>query len=476
MGGALVIAGADLGGARLREIRLEGDGAETRIAAIGDRVDRAGATVLDASGGAVLPAFTDHHLHLHAMAVADQSVRCGPPQVTELPRLRNAVRGAGSDAAGWVRGIGYAESVAGDLDRHALDRIDDRRPVRIQHRSGALWFLNSRALEVLGAATADHPGLERDSSGVPTGRLWRADAWLRDRLPTPGLPDLGAVGDRLRGLGIVEVTDASPDLGDAAIANIVSAVDEGLITSRVRLLGVPLGRRIDHPRVTVGPYKIVIGDSSLPDLDELIEQIGAARAAHRAVAVHCVSTVAFALLLAAWAVTGVRPGDRIEHAGMVPRGAIPDLAALGVEVVTQPGFLPDRGDDFLEGTEPNEQVDLYRCGSLVRAGVPVALSSDAPYGPLDPWVAVGAAAERRTATGRKVGDPDEALSAVEALRRHRTPSSDPGGAPRFIGVGQRADLVIADRPLREIEAGPGDVRTVATVIAGRVTGTRRPPR
>lgn len=463
---AAVIVGADLGAGSPRQVRIERSGGDARITAIGEQVDHAGAVIVDAAGGAVLPGFTDHHLHLHAMAVAEISVRCGPPQVADLPQLQSAIQGADTDAHGWVRGIGYIETVAGDLDRHRLDEIDHRRPVRIQHRSGALWFLNSVALQALNAETADHPGIERAADGAPTGRLWRADDWLRSRLPAAGPPSLTAVGERLRRLGIVEITDATPGLDEVAIGNIVSAVDDGAIAGRVHLLGVPLGGRIEHPRITVGPYKIVIADSSLPDLDELTDAIRAAHATGRAVAVHCVSAVAYALLLAAWAEAEVRPGDRIEHAGVVPASSIADLARLGVQVVTQPGFLPDRGDDFLDGTDPAEHVDLYRCGSLLRAGVPVALSSDAPYGPLDPWLTIDAAVRRRTASGRRVGDPVEQLTVAQALACHGAPAADPAAPPRRVAVGARADLVIADRPLAAIAEAPARTRTAQAIIAG----------
>ena len=87
------------------------------------------------------------------------------------------------------------------------------------------------------------------------------------------------------------------------------------------------------------------------------------------------------LLLAALRDVGPRRGDRIEHGGIVPVSLIGDLARLGTRVVTQPGFLADRGDDFLRDLPVGEHQDLYRCASLLRAGVGVALSSDAPYGP-----------------------------------------------------------------------------------------------
>ena len=69
----------------------------------------------------------------------------------------------------------------------------------MQHRSGALWMLNSAACRALGLdAGADAPGVERDGRGRATGRLFRLDAWLRERLGEEALPDLAPVGAAAR--------------------------------------------------------------------------------------------------------------------------------------------------------------------------------------------------------------------------------------------------------------------------------------
>ena len=108
--------------------------------------------------------------------------------------------------------MGYHESVAGRLDRELLDAIVPHRPLRVQHRGGAMWVLNSTALDVIERAASTWPaeGVERDGSGRPTGRLFRLDRWLRDVLPFEGVPDLGTVGRRLAGFGITGVTDTTP--------------------------------------------------------------------------------------------------------------------------------------------------------------------------------------------------------------------------------------------------------------------------
>jgi predicted amidohydrolase YtcJ len=457
------------------DLRVEG-GLITEVAPALPR--RGGEPVYDCQGGAVLPGLCDHHLHLHALAAWAGSVRCGPPEVTGPAALAEALSAAGPDASGWIRGTGYAETVAGHLDASALDRLRADRPVRVQHRSGALWILNTAALTAIGAASAgqpstgrpgagrpgaSHPGVERDADGRPTGRLWRADAWLRSRLPAAGPPDLTAVGAALLGHGITAVTDATPDLDARAISAIEQAMTRGILPPHVTLLGAPLGVPLPGdrggPGPSSGPYKIVLADSGLPGYDELTGRIRAARAAGRAVAVHCVTREALVLLLAALAEAGPRPGDRIEHAALVPAELVPDLARLGLRVVTQPGFLPHRGDDFLRELPPDDRPDLYRCATLRQAGVPVALSSDAPYGPLDPWAVIAAAAARRTASGQVAG-PGERLAFGQALGAYLAPPGDPGGAPRRVRPGMTADLVILHTPLAEVPGQPEPVRTV----------------
>jgi predicted amidohydrolase YtcJ len=470
------IASGGLAGSRA-DVRVSG-GIITQIAPALGRLP--GEDTLDCAGGAVLPGLCDHHLHLHAMAAAAASLRCGPPLVLDASALASALAAAVPDEAGWIRGTGYFESVAGDLDAAALDRLRADVPVRVQHRSGALWMVNSAGLAALGLGgfrgvappgwrstiTTEHPGIERDAGGRPTGRLWRADDWLRGRLPSRELPSLAVIGAQIRGYGITAVTDATPDLDDAAIVAISDAMLRGELPPRVCLLGVPLGGTIPGtPGLTAGPYKIVLADSGMLTYPELTDLVAAAHAAGRPVAVHCVTREALVLTAVVLRELGAIAGDRIEHCGVVSGEMVDGLAALRLRVVTQPGFLTDRGDDFLRDTPAAEHQDLYRCGSLLRAGVPVALSSDAPYGPADPWAVMAAAVARRTQGGRVVG-AGERISFAEALNAYLGAPSDPGGPARQVRVGAPADLAVLRVPLAEVARTPVPVRAV--VAAGRL--------
>ncbi|WP_241385001.1 amidohydrolase family protein [Rhodococcus sp. CH91] len=423
------------------------------------------AHVLDGGGAALLPGLHDHHLHLHALAAERASVRCGPPAVRTADDLARTLGTAPGD--GWIRGVGYAESVAGLLDSASLDALHPHRPVRIQHRSGAVWFLNSVAVALTRLATADHPGVERDGKGNPTGRVWRADTWLRDRLPDTGPPSLAEVGAELAGYGITGVTDATPDLTPSTLEHLRASHADGSVPQHVRLLGAPPDFPCRSASFAPGPHKIVLADSGLPDLDVLAETIRRAHDAGRAVAVHCVSREAFAILLAVLTEVGTLPGDRIEHGALIPAESIDDVRRLGLQVVTQPGFLADRGDAYLRDISSGDLPDLYRCRSLLDGGVPLALSSDAPYGPADPWTVVAAAVTRTCPTGDVVGS-DEHLSAATALDRCLAPLDDPGGAARSVRVGAPADLVLLDRSLAAALSAPSASAVRATLIGGRI--------
>ncbi|MFO7777186.1 MAG: amidohydrolase family protein [Nitriliruptoraceae bacterium] len=427
-------------------------------------------------GGYLLPGLHDHHLHLLATAATADAVPCGPPDVREVDGLAAALRtaAAGRPAGEWLRGVGYHESVAGMLSREVIDTWIPDRPVRIQHRSGALWMVNSAGLAALRVAEGELPtGVELDAQGHPTGRLWRVDPWLRDRLgPQPG-PDLAPLGRRLAGCGVTGVTDATPDLDDRALGMLIAAVAGGEIPQRVHLLGVDrLPEDLPTPvrdRITVGPRKVVLPDHDLPALDELIARlrdIRATRPGGRAVAVHCVTRTALVLLCAALDEVGAVPGDRIEHASVVPAELLPTLRRLGVTVVTQPGLVAARGDDYLREVDPDDVPGLYRHASLLSSGIPVGLSTDAPYTAPDPWHAVDAAVERRTPSGRTLG-PSERVTRQEAMDGFATPAADPGGRPRRLAPGQPADLC-----LLEVPPTAGAPPVMLTVVGGDIIHDR----
>jgi predicted amidohydrolase YtcJ len=420
---------------------------------------------IDAAGGALLPGLHDHHVHLRALAAARDSVSAGPPTVRTAADLRYELRAADASlpAGAWLRCTGYHESVAGPLDRRVLDAMLAHRPVRVQHRTGALWMLNSAAVATLGLEACDLDGVERDGDGRPTGRLWRLDRWLAARIPREP-PDLAAVSAAAAAAGVTGFTDATPDLTDGDLALLAAAVADGTVAQRLFCMA-PVG--VAPPsggQVRLGPMKIMLDDDTLPPLDELAARMRAAHAAGRPVAVHCVTRVQLVLTLAALNAAGRRPGDRIEHGAVIPAETIPELH--GLTVVTQPHFVAERGEQYATDVAPDDLPDLWRLGSLIAAGTAVAAGSDAPFGGADPWQVMRAATRRPANLG-----PAEAIAPAAALGLFLGEPAAPA-TPRRIAPGSPADLVLLRCPPEEaVRSLAGDL-VAATFIDGRLAYSR----
>ncbi len=484
----LLIRDAEVEGARC-DLRCE---AGCVVALASGLAAEPGDLVVEAAGGALLPGLHDHHLHLLAWAAAETSVRCGPPEVrgeaefaAALARAASAAPAAearealaraasaapaaeareapGAAISDWVRGVGYHESVAGPLDRERLDALAPGRALRIQHRSGALWMLSSEAVRRLGLdAGTDAPGVERDARGLATGRLFRLDAWLRQRLGDEAPPPLAPLGLRLARFGVTGVTDATPELGPVALAALGDAVRGGALPQRLVLLGAAK----PGEGFALGPRKLVLDERALPALDELAGAFEQTHAEGRAVAVHCVTRAELVLALAAFDAAGARAGDRIEHASVAPPDALEWIARLALTVVTQPGFVRTRGDDYLREVEPHDRPWLYRCAGFESKGVALGAGTDAPFGDPDPWLAMQAAVDRRTAAGQRLG-VDEGLSPERALGLFTSAAQEPGGPPRRIALGAAADLCLLDRPWARARDALTHNAVAATFRAGR---------
>ncbi len=444
--------------------------ANGRIGPITDRSDLAGAMEVDGRGGALIAGLHDHHLHLTATAAARMSVDVSDLRAGDVDGLAAALRAADADhpTGSWLRVIGYHESIAGELDRHDLDRWVPRRPVRLQDRTGARWTLNSAGVAAVDLLHAAESGIERDGRGVPTGRLHRADDWLRRRLPAGGRPDLAAVGRRLAAVGVVGATDTTAWVDPAGYAVLADAVAGGDLALRVTVTGGPELTAVPPPsELGWGPMKVVLDDAGYPAIDELVAQIDVAHALGRSVAFHTVTRTSLVLAVAALQSATRRAGDRLEHGAVIPDEMLEAIRALGLTVVTQPGFVRERGDRYLADVDPDDLPHLYRCRSLLDAGIPVAASSDAPYSDLDPWAAIRTSISRRTSDGVVLGETEQ-VDAATALRLWQGAADDPGGPPRRVAQGQAADLVLLDRPLAALLEHPCAEAVVATIVAGRV--------
>ncbi len=464
--------------------------AEGTIVAVGTGLSpEPGDRVVEAGGRWAIPGLWDQHVHFTQWAQTrtrlDVSSAEDPSEAVKIIRrhLPSVPDGDwlfafGFRLADWTREPTVAE----------LDAVTGDRPVVVTSGDAHTGWLNSAALTALGAPLTDGPLTE-----APWFALM-ADVVQRNAAQDGGqsVADAMAAAASRGVVGVVDFEWAEP------LSTWRERLSQGLDALWVRsavypeylddmiAVGLRTGSSVtpDGP-VTVGPLKI-ISDGSLNtrtaychepygggsdrgvqnhDRADLIELLTRARSAGFRAAVHAIGDAAAHEALAAFRATGV--GGSIEHAQLLTRHDIEQLAELGVRASVQPAHLLD-DRDVTERLWADRADRCFPWRGLLDAGVDLVFGSDAPVAPLDPWIAM-AAAVHRSADERSPWNPAEAITAAEAL------AASVDGADT-LAVGQRADLVLLDRdPLEArgdsaaVAAHLRSVQVEATVRAGRFT-------
>jgi predicted amidohydrolase YtcJ len=248
--------------------------------------------------------------------------------------------------------------------------------------------------------------------------------------------------------------------------------------------GVRTGERMPGcgPLVTMGPLK-VISDGSLNTRTAWCHSpyhdgsTGAAnisaeglRAVMEAgirhgltVAIHAIGDAAVDQALTAFESTGAT--GSIEHAQLIQHQDAKRMAAAGIRASVQPAHLVD-DRDLTDRLWPDKTDRCFALRWLVDEGVELALGSDAPVAPLDPWLAA-AAAVHRSGDDRAPWHPEQSLTPREALAG----STDGLGT---VAVGHPADLALVDAdPLApghpsEQAVTLRDMHVAATWVAGEL--------
>ena len=496
-----------------------GDGGRLEDAAVAVRAGRVlevgpRAAVLDAAPGAeviahagcILPGFVDAHVHLLRSARDLAAVDCRPPAVATIGQLLAAVRG-GADRLGpdaWVDAAGYHEADLAER-RHPtaaeLDRAARGRPVRLRHRSGHGAVLSTAALLRLGIgpATPDPPGgrIERDGEGVPTGMLYGTAVRLARRAHDPA--DTARLLARLSRAwlerGITSVCDAGPENDLAHLEAVRDFAASGSLGLRVVVMRGAADALADlrpwpspsppDGMVRAGHVKYMIRHAHglpSPTPEQVVEDVVRLAGAGFGVAIHAAGLEAVTAAVSAVEAAGPRPAGspphRIEHCTLLPDPLLERLRRSGAAGVSHPLFVERHGDRYLLDPVEHPPQWLYRIGSLVAAGVPVAAGSDAPVTPPAPLESIAAAMRRRTGRGVVIGAA-ETVDLATAIRLHTAAAADVCGCPDLgrLRPGGRADLVVVGAdPVGLAPAEIAALPVLATVVGGGpVAAACQPP-
>ncbi len=162
---------------------------------------------------------------------------------------------------------------------------------------------------------------------------------------------------------------------------------------------------------------------------------------------------------------------RIEHCSVCPDNLVDRIKAAGIVVVTQPAFIHYSGDRYLAKVPQQYQPFLYRIGTLVNRGIPVAAGSDAPVVPNDPLTGICAAVTRTSRSGQNLL-PGEAVGVEQALSLYTAYAAYSACEESYKGTlspGKLADMVLLDRDPTAVQPEElKDIRVVMTIIGGQV--------
>jgi predicted amidohydrolase YtcJ len=139
--------------------------------------------------------------------------------------------------------------------------------------------------------------------------------------------------------------------------------------------------------------------------------------------------------------------------------AAPRLAALGVDVVANPGLGHTWGDVFCAWRgEQQDHLRVLPVHSMIDAGVRVSFASDHPCGSYSPAQIMWTAVTRQHYSGALI-DPAEAATPAEALRAYTinpAHASGRAGEEGSIEIGKRANILLLDRD--PITCPPDDIQ------------------
>lgn len=160
-----------------------------------------------------------------------------------------------------------------------------------------------------------------------------------------------------------------------------------------------------------------------------------------------------------------RAGHRLEHAEMIDARALATLVLHGVRLSVQPAFDAAWGGPagmYAQRLGPVRAAALNPWADLVSGGLPLAIGSDSPVTPFDPWGAVRAALYHHEAEQR--------VTARAAFRAHtrggwRLAGLDLTGAGE-LRVGSPAHFAVWDSDALVVQVPEGALPTWSTDARG----------
>jgi predicted amidohydrolase YtcJ len=165
---------------------------------------------------------------------------------------------------------------------------------------------------------------------------------------------------------------------------------------------------------------------------------------------------------------GIR--NRIEHLGLPDAAQLKRIKKSKTYIVSQPVFLEELGKNFIQYLDESYLSICYPYKSILKAGIDLAFSTDAPVVKnLNPFQSIHNAVTRSTASG-------EIIAASEAINIHEALYAYTLGAAKSLQIddwtgsieaGKYADLIVLDKnPLKVKKDGLTQIKVLNVFING----------
>lgn len=439
--------------------------------------------------------------------------------VERLAGAAGAMEDPAAPLAGWSLDAIYYGGRR--VNRHDLDRVSEERAVGVLNASGHILNVNTKALELAGLLRTgvNHPGIPLGADGLPTGEMKGPDAMAplgvhtgfdRDLLACdePGLRRFAKLCVRT---GVTTAADLANLLPEEAVEMMLRVTGEPDYPARIvslrRFYGLTPEELIDRAlelrgrsrdRLRLGIIKVV-ADGSIQGFsarlrwpgyyngapeglwyvppEHLLEIYERALAAGLRVHTHTNGDEATDLALDCMEAALRKhpaPDHRftLQHCQLADAAQFRRIRALGMCVNLFPNHHFYWGDQHYAVTVGPERAErMNACATALREGVPLAIHSDAPVTPLGPLFTAWCAVNRRTASGRTLGE-HERIGVADALRTITLGAAYTLGLDGEVGsieTGKRADFaVLEDDPETVGGERLKDVRVWGTVQGGRI--------
>jgi hypothetical protein len=484
--------------------------------------------VIDLDNRLVLPGFIDTHFHFYEWALnydhIDFSRACSFREMEEAVAKKAMALGRGN----WVLGQGFNESDWPENkmpDRHDLDRIAPNNPVCIWRCDLHLAVANSLALALadIRSKTPDPRDgvIERDESGSPTGVLKElAPNLIRNVVPKLSrekkLENMQKAVKDAHGLGLTSIHDirlmGGLDGADALRAWQTLRRENKLhIRCHVALPGEMTDQAIALGLFTgFGDEMLKIGclkffsdggmgartgwmtekyldaeyGMALTPVQDIEKAAMKADRAGLSVMVHAIGDranqeiIAMFCRIEANAATQCKIPHRIEHVQMVLPKDLETLSNLkNMAVSCQPNNL-SLDISMIDACAGPRAKYAYTLKSILKTGIPLMCSSDAPVADPNPLAGIYSAVTRKRMdkTPKQGWYKDQALDVEQAVKAYTiTPAMASGVGTRLGSVsrGKLADLIVLDQNIFRINPDKiAETRVDLTLFNGKIVYER----